>query len=495
MTEYEAVVVSPGDTGLHGRRKIFTDKRVITPENIVDVVSKGYGVHIVNRREIQYLFDVYRGIHDIRYKEKVVRPEVNNKVTVNIPNEIVTVKSALFLSSPIQYASVNGKDSISKSITQLNEYMREQEKEGKDKEAVDWFHICGVASRMALANPTWDGDGSPFIVYPLDPREAFVIYYSGIGNAPQVGVVRQKDEDGKYMFVAYTKDTCYWVKGKTLIRAEPHTYGMVPIIEYVNNMPRIGAFENVLSIINTIDILESNRVDNVVDFVNAFDVFQNCEIDDENYQELSGGGKAICIKNTIPGMESKVYRITSEMNQAGVQSILDDLTDRYITICGLPNRNGGSSTSDTGAGVQYRDGWVEAESRAKDTEKMYNVSEMEFLKLILKICNDTVGLDLKPSDVKIEHTRNNLSNMQTRMQILCEGLSNENIHPRFPWVMSGVPNAEEWYQASEEYKKKNQEELARSLTEELNAGRGTVSSGGQSHSTTSTKSNQAVRQS
>ena len=50
-------------------------------------------------------------------------------------------------------------------------------------------------------------------------------------------------------------------------------------------------------------------------------------------------------------MEAKVYRIASELNQTNTQTIVDDLEDAYLTICGMPNRNGGSSTSDTGQAV------------------------------------------------------------------------------------------------------------------------------------------------
>ena len=98
-----------------------------------------------------------------------------------------------------------------------------------------------------------------------------------------------------------------------------------------------------------------------------------------------------------------------------------------------------------------RDGWQSAESRAKDTEKMWNRSEREFLRLVLHILRDTADLDLKLSDIKIEHARNNLANLQSRMQVLCEGLNNDKIHPKFPWVFAGIPNAEEWYRISQDY--------------------------------------------
>lgn len=75
----------------------------------MSVLEDSLGFDSANVAEINYLYDVYRGIMDIRYKDKTVRPDNNNKVTINLPNKIVTFKSSFFLSSPIQYVAANGK--------------------------------------------------------------------------------------------------------------------------------------------------------------------------------------------------------------------------------------------------------------------------------------------------------------------------------------------------------------------------------------------------
>lgn len=90
MTEHDTMISLWPDDGLHGRRKCFTDKKEITPENVVDVVSAAYSTHLKNRGEIQYLYDFFRGKQDIRRKEKQVRPEISSKGVVNCASEIVT---------------------------------------------------------------------------------------------------------------------------------------------------------------------------------------------------------------------------------------------------------------------------------------------------------------------------------------------------------------------------------------------------------------------
>lgn len=460
----------PAD-GLHGRRRIFSDKKVITPENVVSVVETALGYHWKNRMEEQYLLDYFRGKQDIRLKEKQVRPEINNKVMVNRANEIVTFKTAYLLGEPVQYVSNGGEDSVSAQVNTLNEFMRAESKDTKDKEIADWMHICGVGVRMVLPDEEGEEEGSPVSIYTLDPREAFVIYHSGVGHKRLAGVLRQRDEDGVWYSCVYTRSWYYEIKNGQIEKQEARTVPYIPIVEYPNNESRMGAFEVVIPILNAINTIESNRVDSIQDFVNAYDVFQNCELEDGQYKELSKGGMAIQIKGQ-PGMEAKVYRIASELNQTNTQTLVDDLYDTALTICGMPNRNGGSSTSDTGTAVIYRDGFAEAESRAKDTEKTFIRSEREFLRIVLYICRNTADLDLQLSDIKPEFTRKNLSNIQSKVQVLCELLNNSKVHPKDAYDVSGVfADAEGAYRRGMEWEKEQQEVLNRTLRDELAAER------------------------
>lgn len=415
--------------GLTGRRKITTPVKEITKDNVKDVVASAMTKHLQNAAEIKYLWDYYRGKQDIRLKEKFERTSINNKVVVNRANEIVTFKTSYLLNENVMY--VSSGDSSAAKVERLNDFMRAEDKESKDKEIVDWMHICGVAERLVLTDEMANvEDGAPFYIYTLDPREAFVIYNAGIGKNPLAGVIIQVDEDEQQVITVYTKNKCFTVKGED-VTEQDHILGDIPLVEYVNNEARMGAFECVLSILNNINQLESDAVDSVQDFVNGFDVFQNCDIDDGTYGSLAIGGQAVKVKTVTPGMEAKVYRVASELSQSGVQQRVDDLTNAYLTICGMPNRNGASSTSDTGQAVIFRDGWSEAESRAKDTEKLFTKSEKMFLRIVLNICDakKDANLGLKLKDLEIDFARKSLNNMQSKFQCMCEGLANSYIDP------------------------------------------------------------------
>lgn len=454
------IVNFPSD-GLTGRRRITTTVKEITADNVRDVLSDALAIHEQNAGEINYLWDVYRGKQDIRHKAKYVRESINEKVCVNIANQIVTYKSAYLLSEPIQYVSHGGDDELSKKVVQLNEYMRAEDKESKDKEIVDWMHICGLGERFVTTDRMAGIENdAPFYIETLDPRTSFVIYSSRIRKTRMAGVILQTDENKQKFATVYTKNKCFTVT-KDSVTEEGHTLGDIPLIEYENNMARMGAFEVVLSILNAINELESDAVDAIKDFVNGFDVFMNCDIENGQYANLTIGGQAVKVTSTVPGVEAKVYRVTSELDQNGVQQRVDDLTEKYLTICGMPNRNGGSSTSDTGTAVIFRDGFFDSESRAEDTETFFKRSERCFLRIVLRICSALEGLDLSVKDIEVNFPRKSLNNLQSRFQCLCEGLANDKIHPENVFNAFGDifgDKAKAYQMGMEWYEKQKQEQ-------------------------------------
>ena len=468
--------------GLTGRRKILTTANEITIDNVREVLEEALAVHSANAREITYLWNYYRGCQDIRGKKKYVREKINNKVTINRANEIVTFKTSFLLNEPIFYVSNGGDKEVSNNVGTLNEFMRAEDKESKDKETVDWMHISGVAERFVLTDKMANvEDGAPFYIYTLDPREAFVIYSAKIGQKPMAGVILQLDEQKQWFATVYTEDTVFTVT-RDSVEAEGHVLGGIPLIEYVNNMARMGAFEPVLSILNGINQLESNALDSIEDFVNGFDVFQNCDIADGDYADLSIGGKAVKIKTVTQGMEAKVYRVVSELSQSGVQQRVDDMTEDYLTICGMPNRNGGSSTSDTGQAVIFRDGWSEAESRAKDTEKLFVRSERQFLRIVLNICNAKrdVNLNLELKDIGINFSRKSLNNLQSRFQCFMEGIGSDRVHPLCVFQAFGdiFGDKEAAYQMSMAWRDEQERKQEETLQAELDRERERIAANG-----------------
>lgn len=449
---------------LFGRRVIYTDAAEINIGNVAEVVTKAAAVHAQNAGEIDYLYNYYKGKQPILKRVKDIRPEICNKIVVNRANEIVTFKSSYLVGEPVQYVNRVGASASGDSIQQLNWYMAGEDKDSKDEELADWMHICGTAYRMASPNKQHDcADESPFHIYTLDPRNTFVVYYSGLGNKPMLAVTTVLTPDSKVLYSCYTDTEYFEVVDGVVSKREANVIGMVPIVEYPLNQARLGAFEIVIDLLDAINETAANRMDGVEQFIQALLVLKGVDIDSEDFANLKSLGG---IK--VPA-DGDVRYLIQELNQQSTQTLIDDQYETVLTICGMPNRNGGSSTSDTGNAVIFRDGWSSAESRAKHTEKMFSASERKFLKVVLRITSDmeSSGLNLKLSDIDIRFTRRNYEAIQTKSQVLTTMLSNGGIHPRLAFESCGMfADPERAYTMSEQYAAEQEKKLRKQMEEE-----------------------------
>ena len=451
---------------LNGRRMILTDETEVNIGNVVQILRKALPYHWKNRSEISYLWSYYKGRQPILNRVKEVRPEITNKIVENRANEIVSFKSGYLMGVPLQYVSRGNAENIADAINQLNEFVFAEEKPAKDKELADWFHICGTSFRMVLPDEmAGEDDESPFEIYTLDPRNTFVVYNNGLGNKPILGVKYVVDENGVVHYSCYSDHEYFEIVESKVISYDTHILGEIPIIEYPLNMARIGAFELVIPLLDAINLTDSNRLDGVEQFIQALMLFHNVDISSEDFDELRERG-AIKFKDIDPQLKAEINYLVSNLNQGETQTLVDHMYQTVLTICGMPNRNGGSSTSDTGSAVIMRDGWSAAEARAKDSELMFKKSERIFLKVVLNICRTLADMDLKVCNVEIRFTRRNYENILQKAQVLDLMLKNNKIHPRLAFEHCGLfVDSDLAYTLSAEYAEE-QEQKAQELFEQ-----------------------------
>lgn len=447
---------------LFGRTKIYTDVDVITAENVVDVLQKAVQVHSKNQNEIQYLWDYYRGKTPILAKEKEVRPNVNHKVNVNRAYEIVNFKRGYGFGEPIQYIRRGSDESLTDDINALNEFMANENKHAEDSTLAEWLYVCGVGMRMVLPGESKE---EPFKLYTLDPRYSFVVHYNGLGENVVMGVKFVVRDHKVPIYSVYTKDRYFEIESGVITKEKPHALGEIPIFAYPANNAMLGAFEIALPLLDAISEIESNRLDDIVQYVNSFLALLGGTIDDETAKKLDAY-KMLCLPE---GVDAKY--LSGSLQQSDVQVLVDNLYEAVLTICGIPNRNGGSSTSDTGQAVYLRDGHGAAETQMQSVENEFKRSEKRFLKLVLRIMRDMVGTELKLNNIEIKFSRRNYDNLQTKSQVLTTLLNNPKIHPELAFTHAGLfldpegayLQSKEWWEANEQKELEEMERYAKSL--------------------------------
>lgn len=436
-----------------GRKKILVNTESITSENIIKYLKEAINTHEKNQREENYLYEYYKGNQPILNREKKIRPTINNKIVVNKANEIVSFKTGYLLYSPIQYASKSNEQSD--EISTLNSYMDIKNKVTIDKEVVDYMHICGVGVKILLQSD--DGDDIPFDMYSADPRDTFVIYSATlIGEPPIMGVRHYIDVDSTgvlktNVYECYTKDMYYKIREEQIVQQAGNALKQIPIIEYPLNNARIGAFEIVLSLLDAINNVQSNRNDGIEQFVQSLLLFHNVDIDTEKVETLNEIG-AIKFRDINPSLQGEIKYLVSQLDQTNTQTLVDDLVDSVLAIVGMPPTKNNGSSAETGMATIMQDGWYLAEARAKDTENLFKASERQLLKLVTYICNNTSDLKLDYKDIDIKFTRKNYENIQSKVQVLIAMLQNEKIAPRLAFATANLfPDSEGAWLESKEY--------------------------------------------
>lgn len=403
-----------------GREVIYTNAKKVDTKNVVNELNKAKAIHMGNAREIDYLDRYVRGDQPILYRNKKVRPEINNRVVENHAYEIVQFKTAQKFGEPVQYVRRGTDEDAekSKAIVVLNDYMISESKAACDIEIGEWQSICGTSYRfmyMDLKNNQYDE--APFGLECLDPRYAGVVYGTGDGKKPVFGyLLDRRDEKDESYDVVYTSKARFEIKNGKVVNVQTNGIGYIPIIEYPNNTKRLSDIELITSMLDALNTMQSDRVNGIEQFVQAFILFRNCEIDEEGFKAILDSG-GIAVKDTVDGKPADVKMLVAELSQDGTQVAKDDLYENILLTVGMPSREQNTG-GDTGQAVYLRNGWDFAEQRAELWEAVFEKAEYQFLKMILSVLRTKNRLDLKLSDIEVKVTRSKMDNMSIKVNAL-----------------------------------------------------------------------------
>jgi len=401
----------------YGRQVIFTRKRQITKNNIIEELNKALVIHEQNAIEIEYLDRYYRGDQPILYRQKVNRPEINNKIAVNLAYELVERKTAEMCAEPIQYVLRGTDNHKSEEITQLNITMDSESKQECDIDIHRWRSICGTGYRF-IGNDDGQGqllDESDFYLSSENPMYTFVAYYSN--GRPAFSCQIGEDENGANIYYVFTDNEWFDIRNDKIYASGTNGNRAIPVIEYPNNARRLSDIEMTIAITDAINVLTSDRINGVEQFVSAWVKFVNCEIDIDTFRKMRQEGALVVKSNNGSDNKADVDVMTSELNQTEGQVVFTDLFERFLSIQGLANRQGNTG-GDTGSAVELRNGHYDAGLRTAINEPILKKSERMALRLILNRLRINKGFTLMPSDVEIHINHNKLDNMLVKAEVL-----------------------------------------------------------------------------
>lgn len=425
--------------GEFGRKIAYTGVDQITPQNVAQVLSDTIGIHNRNRTLMDYLYRYYKGDQPILYREKLVRPEVNNKVVENHALETVKFKAGQIYGEPIQYVCKKKKASkeTNEQVDRLNDYLDEANADARNIQLGIYQSAVGTAYKAILREDEWtkDGDLPPFRIFIPSPQDVYIVYSSVTGK-PMLSVQILKDEDNQQYYQCYSSRQYFKIQNGVVTESVINGFGGIPIIEYPNNHDRLSDIEIAITMYDAINKYQSDRLNGVEQFVQALMKFKNCEIDEAEFVKMIKLG-AVSVKDVGNGTQSDVDLMTAELNQSESQVAKDDIYNNMLIVEAMPNRQSNTG-GDTGNAVYLRNGWDFAERDAKLVEAFTKEAEKASARIILNIIRKTsmdVNISTRDFDVKI--TRNPTDNMLVKAQAL-DYLFKNKIHPLIALITCGL---------------------------------------------------------
>ena len=438
---------------LFGRKKIYASatKDELNKDLISNILKVALPIHKKNSSQISYLRKVSKGNQDIYNKVKMVRPKINNIVAENHINHAISFKKGYVFGYPAQYVQqTNNKENlppsksdvvnqgydnvISQDLGTFNRLMREIDKPSKDVELSDDMYVGGVGVRYFVPKP----DG--FELYNLDPTDSFVVYSNNYTKEPLFGVYMVVETDYKtnietLVLKVYTDKRVFTYKipyasySKNKIEVpeyvnvkdpinEINPLGHIPIIEYELNKDRISIVERMLGVQDALNKITSSEIDDVEQFVNALLVFINAEIDEDTIDLMNQSG-AVSIKSNGK-QNGDVELLTSKLDHGGTKLLYERLLHNMLINVGVPLINvGGGSGGDTGLARLTDNGWLMADTKAREDELAFVQSEKHLLDLAIDYLKSK-GLikKLESNNIETKFTRHKSDNLLVKTQAL-----------------------------------------------------------------------------
>lgn len=395
----------------------------------------------------------YTGNHNIKNRKRSDPTLPNNIITANFAKYITDMAVGFFIGNPVVYTA-------NCDIKAVTDKFYAQGIARIDTQLAKNLSVCGDAYELVYA----DSDAEPKSIC-LNPKNTFIVYDDTVERKKLCAVNYFVKEniltDSRNCVVrVYTKDMIYTFQSNTseaknlvLISEEPHYFGGVPVIYYVNNPECQGDFEQVISLIDAYNLLQSDRINDKEQFVNSFLLLLGIELDSSQAEELKKekillgdiGGDAKYLSKTLSETDTEILRKTL-VDDIHKLSFVPDLTD---------DKFGGNIT---GVAIKYK--IIAFNQLAKNKEQYFAGGLMERFGLYNYFLNIKSNVPIIPhTEIECVFKRNLPVNEYELSQtaVNLKGLvSDETLIAQFPFVTD----------AHEEYEivKKQRAEENRSLT-------------------------------
>lgn len=393
-----------------------------------ELVTKLIKLHEEDCERYITLEDYYRGkakIYD-RSKEDY---KANNKLALDYPSYIVDLLLGLFVGKPISYTVADENKEMMEGLQEVFDLNDEQD------ENAEIAKICGIKGRGYEIVYLDEEGGVRFnevqpenivMVYDnhIKPEPLFCIYIREDADAESIG----KESKNK-LVTLYTKDSIKEMRLEgsdlKLIEENANMFGAIPVVEFKNNNEAIGDFERVLSLIDALNLAQSDTANDFEEFTDALLVLAGMPQADSDDVNRMIEDKVLLLDKSGGAGQSAEWLIKN-INDTALENYKNRLDADIHKFAKVPNMNDEHFAGNvSGEAMKYK--LFATDQIIAQKQRKFKSALQDRIKLILSIAKIKTAKDFDYRDISIvfndNKPYNELDNIATVKAALDAGLS------------------------------------------------------------------------
>ncbi|MBE0339531.1 phage portal protein [Paenibacillus sp. 23TSA30-6] len=405
----------------------------ITEQIILECLNELQSAAIAKQKYADY----YNGRHAILKNYAMQESRSNQKLIFNFPRKFVDNEVGYLLGKPVNYVSKSDQDA---AIHNIDVHMSHWDKE-HNLQLRKQSEIFGESFELNYI----DSDGQ-FSSTVLSPLNAFVLEDGTAERNVLLGLHKftRRFDKQVYLDVYTDHEILHYTIGSDeknnqskqnqapelkYIGKHNHIFGRVPLISCPANTERKSGFQDVISLFDAYNALNSDLVNEIADHRNAYLVIENAKLEAEDLLNM----KKMGIIQVPAG--GKVSWLTKEINDSFVKNELDNIERKIFDMMDQVNfnENWASNTSS----LALRNKLLNLENRVAMREALMEKAIKQRLRNFFTFLHIKEGVQYDYRDIAVKFTRNlptDLVGMADVIVKLQQVVSQETLLTLLPFV-------------------------------------------------------------
>lgn len=370
----------------------------------------------------------YEGKSKITERQKDSH-KANNKLALDYPSYIVDVLLGMFVGKPISYTVAEENKEIMEAVQDVFDLNDEQD------ENTELAKMCGIKGRGYEI--VYLDEEASVRFNEVEPENVVMVYDNRIKPEPlfclyirDYVTVDNLEADKKDKTVTvYTKDVVkeYLMAGGnlSLLEESANLFGEIPVIEFLNNDEGIGDFERTLSLIDALNLAQSDTANDFQEFTDALLVlFGMPQTDSDDVNQMMEDRVLLLDKAGDSGQGAQW--LIKEINDTALENYknrLDADIHKFAKVPNMSDENFAGNVS--GESMKYK--LFATDQIISQKQRKFKTALQKRLKLILAILNIKGAADFDYRDISLvfndNKPYNELDNINTVKSALDAGLS------------------------------------------------------------------------